>query len=114
MTPRDWESHPWEDEFDKEGMDLRMAVYAAMVDRMDQGIGRVLAALRERGQEENTLTMFLSDNGGCAEPVGRDSCEEPGPADTFRATCSRGPTRATRPSAYSSTGPMREASPLRS
>lgn len=84
LTPRDWESHPWEDEFDKEGMDLRMAVYAAMVDRMDQGIGRVLAALRERGQEENTLTMFLSDNGGCAEPVGRDSCEEPGPADTFQ------------------------------
>lgn len=40
-----------------------MEVYAAMLDRMDQGIGRVLDHLRERGAYENTLVVFLSDNG---------------------------------------------------
>jgi len=44
----------------------RMEVYAAMVDRMDQGIGRVLAALDDTGQAERTVVIFLSDNGGCA------------------------------------------------
>ena len=44
--------------------DLRMAVYAAMVDRMDQNIGRFLAKLKEWKLEENTLVIFLSDNGG--------------------------------------------------
>ena len=47
----------------KEDMALRMAVYAAQVDRMDQGIGKVLAKLRQIGAEENTLVMFTSDNG---------------------------------------------------
>ena len=49
-----------------------MAVYAAQVDRMDQGIGRILAALRESGVEQNTLVLFLSDNGGCAELLRED------------------------------------------
>jgi arylsulfatase len=44
-----------------------MAVHAAMVDRMDQGIGRIIAALRETGQLDNTLILFLSDNGASAE-----------------------------------------------
>jgi arylsulfatase len=83
LTPRDKESYPWEEEFDREGMDLRMATYAAMVDRVDRGIGRILAALREAGREENTLIMFLSDNGGCAEPIGKHSADDPGPADSF-------------------------------
>lgn len=43
--------------------DLRMAVYAAMVERMDRGIGRVLEALRANGQLEHTLILFMSDNG---------------------------------------------------
>ncbi len=52
----------------------RMAIYAAMVDRMDQNIGRVLADLRTHGQLDNTLIFFLSDNGACAEwnPYGFD------------------------------------------
>jgi arylsulfatase A-like enzyme len=45
----------------------RMAIYAAQVDRMDQNIGRLVEALRSRGELDNTLLMFLSDNGGCAE-----------------------------------------------
>jgi arylsulfatase A-like enzyme len=45
-----------------------MAVYAAQVHRMDHNVGRLVAHLRERGQLDNTLILFLSDNGGCAEP----------------------------------------------
>ncbi|MDI1337772.1 MAG: arylsulfatase [Lacunisphaera sp.] len=48
-----------------------MEVYAAQLDRMDQGIGRIVAELKANGQFENTLILFLQDNGGCAEPVGR-------------------------------------------
>jgi arylsulfatase A-like enzyme len=50
-----------------------MEVYAAMVDSMDQGVGRVVKSLRETGQFENTLILYLQDNGGCAESYGRDS-----------------------------------------
>lgn len=43
--------------------DLRMAVYAAMIHRMDSGIGEVLDLLESRGELDNTIVMFLSDNG---------------------------------------------------
>ena len=43
--------------------DLRMSIYAAMIDRMDQAIGRILAQVKAMGEEDNTLVMFLSDNG---------------------------------------------------
>lgn len=48
-------------------MDFRMALYAAQIDRMDQNIGRVIKALAASGELENTLVLFLSDNGACAE-----------------------------------------------
>lgn len=48
----------------------RMEVYAAMVDCMDQGIGRVLDQLNDSQYEKNTLVFFLADNGGCAEEYG--------------------------------------------
>jgi arylsulfatase len=48
-----------------------MEVFAAMIDRMDQGIGRIVQSLRETGQLENTLICYLQDNGGCAESYGR-------------------------------------------
>jgi arylsulfatase A-like enzyme len=57
-----------------------MEVYAAMVDCMDQGIGRILAQLRQSGQLDNTLIMFLQDNGGCAEDLGH-SRTSPAPAN---------------------------------
>ena len=47
----------------------RMEVYAAMVDRLDQGIGTVLAALEESGLARNTVVFFMSDNGGAAAGV---------------------------------------------
>jgi arylsulfatase A-like enzyme len=48
-----------------------MEVYAAMIDRMDQGIGRIVKELERTGRLENTLIFFLQDNGGCAEVIGR-------------------------------------------
>lgn len=48
-----------------------MEVYAAMVDRMDQGIGKIVDELRRTGQLDNTLLFYLQDNGGCAEEMGR-------------------------------------------
>ena len=57
----------------------RMAIYAAMVDRMDQQIGRVVDDLKAAGEFENTVIMFLSDNGACAEwdPFGFDGVSGP-------------------------------------
>ncbi len=48
---------------------LTMAVYAAMIDRVDQNIGRILAKLRQLGKDQNTLILFMSDNGSSAEVV---------------------------------------------
>ena len=45
----------------------RMAIFAAMIDRMDQNIGRVIDDLEKHGDLDNTLIIFLSDNGACAE-----------------------------------------------
>jgi arylsulfatase A-like enzyme len=54
---------------DKDAWDLKMAIYAAMIDRMDQGIGQVLAQLKKMGADQNTLILFLSDNGGSGDEV---------------------------------------------
>ena len=70
LTPRDSRVPEWKDAPDKEWQQRRMEVYAAQIDRMDQNIGRILAALRKTGQEQNTLVLFLADNGGCAEELG--------------------------------------------
>jgi len=72
ISPRDDQAPCWDEVPNKEWEDHRMAVYAAQVDRMDQGVGRILRALREIGAEENTLVLFLSDNGGCAEFLKED------------------------------------------
>ena len=69
LTDRDPSQPPWEEAEEKEWMQRRMEVYAAQIDRMDQGIGRILDALEETGQMENTVVIFLSDNGGCAEDI---------------------------------------------
>lgn len=45
----------------------RMAIYAAQIDCMDQGIGRILEALKINKLDENTMVIFMADNGGCAE-----------------------------------------------
>ena len=48
---------------------LKMAIHAAMVDRMDTEIGRVLNQIKEMGEYENTVVMFVSDNGASAEQI---------------------------------------------
>jgi arylsulfatase len=53
-----------------------MEVYAAQVDRMDQGVGQVLETLEEQGRLDDTLVVFLSDNGACAEEMPPDSVKE--------------------------------------
>ena len=73
ISPRNSSSQAWKTSTDKTWEDLRMAVYAAMIDRMDQGIGKILKKLRELNIEDNTILMFLSDNGGCAEFLAEDS-----------------------------------------
>ena len=59
----------WNEAQEKAWLLRCMEVYAAQVDRMDQGIGRIIAALEETGQLDNTLVIFLSDNGACAEDI---------------------------------------------
>ena len=104
LSPRDPRGKAWDKAEDREWQARRMAVYAAQIDRMDQNIGRLLTKLRQMGEEENTLILFLADNGGCAEPIqpgfrglqGKVKTDDgkmvqygnipgvwPGPADTF-------------------------------
>jgi arylsulfatase len=106
LTPRDSQVPAWKDAPDKEWQALRMATYAAQVDRLDKGVGKILAKLKETGAEENTLILFLSDNGGCAEElpkgfkafyipqttrdgrpmlVGNDPAIMPGPDNTYQS-----------------------------
>ncbi|WZP00938.1 sulfatase-like hydrolase/transferase [Isosphaeraceae bacterium EP7] len=61
----------WDEVGDKAWEARGMEVYAAMVDTMDAGVGRIVAQLKESGQLDNTLILFLQDNGGCAELTGR-------------------------------------------
>jgi arylsulfatase A-like enzyme len=48
-------------------MSMKMEIYAAQIDRMDQGIGRIVKCLKSNDILDNTLLVFLADNGGCAE-----------------------------------------------
>ncbi|WP_342793745.1 arylsulfatase [Pontiella desulfatans] len=69
----------WDAVEDKPWEAACMETYAAMVDQMDQGIGRIVKALERKGALDNTLILFLQDNGGCAESGGR---KEKGPLVT--------------------------------
>lgn len=90
LTETDPKSYRWEDS-NQDWEDHRMAVYAAMIDSMDQNIGRLLKTLKETGADQNTLVLFLSDNGGCSEePGGRARKGQepkliPGPKEFYTA-----------------------------
>jgi arylsulfatase A-like enzyme len=67
----------WEDAEKKDEWVRLMAVYAAMIDRMDAGIGRIVSALEETGARNDTLILFLSDNGATAEQVAGRGLNDP-------------------------------------
>ncbi len=110
LAPRDPQAGGWHGARHKAWQARRMEVYAAMVERMDRGIGRLLAALERAGTLDDTLIVFLSDNGGndrqfqgiwragaFTMPLprinrwrfGDNPGTMPGPADTFQ-TCGPG------------------------
>lgn len=67
-APQKWEDFPDE----QKAWEIRcMEVYAAMIDNMDRGIGRIVKSLKDNGQFEDTLILFFQDNGGCHEGFGR-------------------------------------------
>lgn len=70
----------WAQEQHPDWQQARMEVYAAQVHAMDRAVGRVLTALDEAGARENTLVVFLADNGGCAEELSSASAA----AEAFR------------------------------
>jgi arylsulfatase len=80
---------PWEQlsAGQQEFQATKMAVHAAMIHRMDTEIGRVLDQLRTMGAEDNTLVLFVSDNGASAEQIIRgdmhDQRAAPGSADSY-------------------------------
>ncbi|PHN08114.1 arylsulfatase [Flavilitoribacter nigricans] len=70
LTPRDSFVAAWSEDIpDREWEIANMEVYAAMVELMDEGIGRIIASLEARGALDNTLIFFLQDNGACAEEL---------------------------------------------
>lgn len=96
LSPRDKAVPAWEDAAHKDWQIRRMATHAAMVSLMDRAIGRVMGALRETGRHDNTLVLFLSDNGASREVIQGKSGRHgefprggttpsilPGPADTY-------------------------------
>lgn len=80
----------WKNEPLKEWNENLMAVYAAMVDCIDQNIGRVMDKLTTLGVAQNTIVMVLNDNGGCAEQAGGDDpTNVAGPAEHY-VSCGAG------------------------
>lgn len=70
VSPRDSHVRAWDQVSDeqKKQSDFRMAVYAAQIYSIDENVGKIIKALEGMGTLENTLIIFLSDNGACAEP----------------------------------------------
>lgn len=108
VAERDPRVPAWEDvpEDERPWFERAMEVYAAQVDRLDRGIGELVAALEETGRLDNTLILFLADNGGCAEvltdrwtglaiprqaldgspvAVGNDTSVLPGPESSYQS-----------------------------
>jgi arylsulfatase len=67
----------WDNEKHREWEAHAIAVHAAMVTRMDAGIGRVMEELRTQGLDDNTLIFFLSDNGASPERISRPGFDRP-------------------------------------
>lgn len=77
LTARGVDIPEWKDEPLKDWQVRRMEVYAAMVDIMDQGIGKIISTLEKKGELENTVIFYMHDNGGCAETLNSNETENP-------------------------------------
>ncbi|HEY2082446.1 MAG TPA: arylsulfatase [Verrucomicrobiae bacterium] len=110
MSPMDrGNAKPWDELSDdkKKEWARRMEVYAAQTEHLDRDIGRLLDEIKKLGVEENTVVIFLSDNGGAAEdPNGGDKSVPIGDRDSWRgyarpwATVSNTPWRRHKVTAY--------------
>ncbi|MCB1122690.1 MAG: sulfatase-like hydrolase/transferase, partial [Verrucomicrobiae bacterium] len=80
---------PWDtlDAAEQDELDLEQAVFAAMIDRLDQNIGRIVRKLEDIKERENTLILFFTDNGSCPYDSNRDFDIPPGPAESYRTLC---------------------------
>ncbi len=76
LSPRDPTQPAWSEADEKAWRARCMEVYAAQIDRMDQGIGRILEALARNGMTDDTIVIFLADNGACAEDIPTDLAPE--------------------------------------
>lgn len=78
---------PWDElsEREKDENAFEMAVYSAMIDRMDQNIGRLIKWLKDNGEYDNTVIMYLSDNGASPYDANHDFDHPPGGAESFRS-----------------------------
>lgn len=78
--------YPWDamTQQEKEDKDLEMAVFAAIIDRMDQNIGRIIQKLEQAGELDNTLILFFTDNGSCPFDSNKNFDIPPGPTESYR------------------------------
>ena len=67
LPEQDPQCYPWAEEEYKEWQQTRMEVYAAMVEQMDEGVGQIVNKIKECTHADNTLVIFLSDNGASSE-----------------------------------------------
>lgn len=75
LTERGVTIPAWENAPMKDWQVRKMEVYAAMIDKMDQGIGKIITTLENKGILDNTVIFYMHDNGGCAEPLDSDQPE---------------------------------------
>ena len=96
-----WDSLPADR---REDLARRMATFAAMVEHVDQGVGRLLADLERNGELANTLILFTSDNGACYEwgPFGFDGVSRAGRTDLHVGESLAGMGQAGTHSSYGS------------
>ncbi len=69
LSPRDPRVPAWSEVPDKAWEANRMATYAAMIEHVDTGVGKILETLQDKRLAQNTLVIFFSDNGACAEAI---------------------------------------------
>jgi arylsulfatase A-like enzyme len=107
LSPRTPGLKPWTEltAAEREHFETRMEIHAAMVDRMDREIGRIVDQLQEMEALDNTAIFFLSDNGASAESLvrgdGHDPSAPPGSAKTFLCLETAGANVANSPLRFS-------------